>query len=240
MEGEKEVLIESKEGEVILEKNDETSIFVQDIDTKFEDDRTETKAETPVAETPVVEIEVKVDVAVEAETEEQRLNASTSIIEAIDSTSLKDEHHPQLERPEIRANQRRKKTNQQKSFSQLEAEEQERQADALKPKEEVDQPFDDPLGIIHDADRPNRVSNLAQEAQNIHASFMLKAKERKAKEEADKKSKELAILDEARMSSGGRPKSSKIIKNVDDGTVTVEIVGEPQSKLKLPGCCTIS
>ena len=91
---------------------------------------------------------------------QKQLDDSTSIIDNISllNNSLKDENHPQLERPGIKAPSRRKKTNPMKTFAQLQEEEKKREEDLKKPREktQVDQVFTDPYDLLSNANKNQR------------------------------------------------------------------------------------
>jgi hypothetical protein len=254
------IVTETKEEDtVVLEiSNEETDISVEATTSEPQVDLiVEAVDASPAAEEIVIPPEESVEE--KERKEEARLYAATSIIDTIEGVSLHEEAHPQLERPEIKPSTRRKKTNQIKTFAQLEEEERQRQEEAKKPKDQVDQEWNDPLGLLEDS-KTKRTVSMAAEAQNVHATFMQKAKERKEKEEAEKKAKEKTIDEDtvrrssSRMSIGrSRPKSlkNKIEIAGADGEDKVQVNLEESpakaggfdvimDKLKAQGCCTIS
>jgi len=236
----------------------QNSVVVEVVQDEYPSTET---SEPPANAEPEVTIVVEPEESPEekARKEQARLDAMTSYIETVEAVSLKDEAHPQLERPGVKPSARRKRTNKQKTFAELEEEERQRQEEALKPKQQVDQQFDDPLGIIQKKEAQRSVS-IAQEAQNVHAAFMQKAKERKEKEEAEKKKREQMIVEEERAAraslrlSVGRSKKREAASNGEKVQIDINApagdgaaAGEdapmnPVDRIKamMKSCCVVS
>jgi hypothetical protein len=108
-----------------------------------------------------------------------RAGLGTSIIDSVEEKGVKEyfkDDHIQMDRPKVYYAGRKKKTQRANTFAELEAEERVREEEARKPKDyEVDQAWDDPLGLLTEY-REQQKQHNAQDAI-IHQLMARKAKE---------------------------------------------------------------
>ena len=97
----------------------------------------------------------------------ERAGLGTTIIDSIETRDVKDmfkdEVHLQMERPQIKPNTRKHQVQVVKSFAQMEEEEKLREEQSRKPKDKVDQDWDDPYDLLPELKKAQKQKDMASE-----------------------------------------------------------------------------